>query len=110
MLAMIFDDFWAASASSWPVQLVGTVPQDIYGNTITIGSTVKLVGIVTAINVTDSHYGEIQVTPAHPGTVGPFIPDTQTGQNPQSPNFPVSNPQLTSAPFGFHPKQLITGV
>ena len=105
---LVYADFWLQG--TWSSPLVGSANQDIYGTAITVGSYVKLVGIVTAVNLTDSHYGEIQVTPIHPGAVGPFIPDVQTGQPSQSPNFPVSNPQIASAPFGFHPKQLVVGV
>ena len=95
MLAMVLADFWMQNPQTWIPPLVGTAAQDIYGNTISVGSMVKMVGVVTAINLNDSHYGEIQVSPIHPGTIGPFIPDVQTGSEPQSPFYPPSNPQLT---------------
>jgi hypothetical protein len=98
--------FW--ESGSFPI-IIGTAARDIYGNLITLGATVKLVGVVTAINTNDPHYGEIQVVPVHPGASPPFVPDTVNGA-PQSPNFPVSNPQTAAGPYGFHPSQLIVGV
>lgn len=105
MLALEMADFWLNGL--FPI-LVTDSNKDIYGQTITVGATVKFVGIVTAMNLNDPHFGDIQVMPAHPGAAT-FISDVQTGMEPQSPNFPVSNSQLPSGPFGFHPSQLIVG-
>lgn len=106
MLALIPQ--WQAGI--WQAPFVGTAPQDIYGNTITVGSFVKFVGQVIAVNANDAHFGEIMVNPVHPGVIGPFIPDVQEGFGvPQSPYYPADNPQFRSNAFGFHPKQLILG-
>ena len=107
MLAMTLADFLLNGG--WTGPAVGTGNQDIYGSTITVGSYVKMVGLVTAINLTDSHFGEIQVTPVHPGTLGPAIP-WDANPTPRSPNFTPGNPQLLDQQRGFHPKQLILGV
>lgn len=106
---MLFaEDFWMQG--TWVGPLVGTSNQDIYGAPITLGSIVKFVGQVTAINLSDPHYGEIQVMPIHPGSIGPIIPDVQTTLGaPQSYNFSPDNPQSPTGPFGFHPKQLVVG-
>lgn len=39
------------------------------GATINLGATVKLVGVVTAINAFDPHFGEVTVTVSHPAGV-----------------------------------------
>ena len=103
---LVLADYWMQG--NWTGPLVGSSNKDVYGNTIAVGSIVKFVGVVTAMNLNDTHYGEIQVMPTHPGNLL-FIPDVQTGMVPQSPNFPVGNPQLPTGPFGFHPLQLIVG-
>jgi hypothetical protein len=100
---MIFDILFAPQA---PV--IGNLPKDVYGAPIIVGSVVKFVGVVTAVNSNDTHYGDIQVNPLHPGSVL-FIPDLQSGVFPQSPNFSPGNSQLPAQQFGFHPLQLIVG-
>ena len=107
MLAMVLADFWMQG--TWLGPLVGSSPQDIYGNVITVGSYVKMVGVVTAINLSDPHFGEIQVTPIHPGVIGPFVPQDMFG-NPRSPNYLPQDPVKVDSQRGFHPKQLIVGV
>ena len=97
--------FW--EAGSFPV-IIGDVAKDIYGASIMVGSKVKLVGTVTAVNLNDTHFGDIQVMPDHPGASGPFIPDL--GGIPQSLNFGVGDPATAAGPYGFHPSQLIVGV
>jgi hypothetical protein len=102
LLFLMFD-----MAGGWSAPLVGTAMQDIYGNTITVGSFVRFVGKVTALFPSDPHFGQVQVMPVHPNT---FIPDVQLGQvGPQSLNFAMSDPNTPTGAFGFDPKQLIVG-
>lgn len=104
-LALEFADFLLNNLWSGP--LVGSALQDAYGVNITVGSYVKFVGRVTAVNANDSHFGEIQIVPVHPASL--FIPDNTYG-NPTSPNFSVPpNPQVSPV-FGFSAQQLIVGV
>ena len=101
-------DQWLAGTwytkSSYP--LAGEPLLDVNGVTITVGATVKFVGIVTAIN-NDPHYGTIQVTALHPnGQAIVFDP----GQGlPRSINFPIPNPQNKDTIRGFEPLQLVVG-
>ena len=104
MNLLLLADFFLAG--NWKAPAAGSSIQDAYGVTITVGSYVKFVGRVTAINPSDPHYGEIQVTPVHPASL--FIPDAHYG-SPQSPNFQPGNPQ-NSQVLGFSPQQLIVGV
>jgi hypothetical protein len=46
-----------------------TTITDSVGATINLGATVKLVGVVTAINAFDPHFGEVSVTLSHPAGV-----------------------------------------
>lgn len=101
MLALVFADFLLNNL--WSAPLVGSSPQDAYGVTIAVGDYMSLVGRVTAINLNDAHFGEIQIDPVHPATFG--IPDMHYG-NPQSQNFSPGNPQRKQK-LGFHPQQLI---
>jgi len=96
----------------WPQTLptAGDPTRYFDGNTMAVGDIVKFVCRVTAINLNDPHYGSIQVTPLYPPVGDMFIPDAQSGYTPQSPNFPLPNPQLSTGPFGFHPWQLQKGV
>lgn len=100
-------DMWAGSW--WPLgpPLAGDAIKDVNGVTITVGATVKLVGVVTAINPTDPHFGTIQVTPLHPGD-WPATP-VQTRQLPMSPNFDTPNAQLPVKVYGLEPLQLVVG-
>ena len=68
---------------------------DIYGSTLTVGSWVKLIGVVTALNPSDPHFQDITVTPVFP----------QSGLvSPQAGVFPLSSPVKS---YQFHPLQLM---
>ena len=79
---------------------------DHNGVTVTVGATVKLVGVVTAINQ-DPHFGTIVVAPSYP--TGPTVPPMSGGGNPQSPNLPVPNQEKPVTYYGFQANQLIVG-
>jgi len=99
--AMWGGTWWGATPPT-----VGDILNDVNGVPITIGATVKLVGVVTAINP-DPHFGTITVVPAHPTKAS--IPKQSGGGNPQSPNFPVPNQLLGVQQYGFEPLQLVVG-
>lgn len=52
---------------------IGTVIKDCNGDTISMGDTVKAVGVVTGINPTHPHWGDIEVTLSHPNGTGPCV-------------------------------------
>lgn len=103
---ILLADMWAGSWWGAVQPAVGDILNDVNGATITVGATVKLVGVVTAINP-DPHFGSITVAPLHPA--GASIPMQSGGSNPQSPNYPVPNPLLHVAQYGFEPLQLVVG-
>lgn len=108
MLALEMADNWLAG--KWlPATpgnpLYGDSPQDVYGVTLAVGQTVKMVGVITAINTNDPHCQDIKVTPSYPNNQL-FIPSV-TGDA-GNPFLPVTNPQLSDT-RSFHPWQLIVG-
>ena len=80
---------------------------DVNGVTITLGATVKFVGVVTAIYPTDPHYGTIEVSALHPNGL-PVIFDRHYG-NAQSPNYLPGNPQHGFKKTGFEAIELVVG-
>lgn len=109
MLLIPFGNMWMAGTWTGPATtpIAGDSANDINGVAITVGSIVKFVGIVTAVNLNDPHFGDIVVQPLHPN--GQMVVPDQFGANPQSPNLPVPNYQTPAGPYGFHPLQLIVG-
>ena len=103
MVPIIID--WLAGMY-YVAPVAGPYLKDVNGVTITLGATVKLVGVVTAIN-TDPHFGSITVAPSHP--TGSFIPSQSGGGNPQSPNFQVPNQNKPVQVYGFEGLQLVVG-
>lgn len=65
-------------------------PNDAVGTPITIGATVKLVGVVTAMNLFDNRYNDIEVLIAHPlaANVGPPT-DIATGGDRSVPGYRI---------------------
>ena len=45
--------------------------RDVDGVAITVGATVKLVGTVSAINGTNTHYQDVTIYLLHPNGIGP---------------------------------------
>jgi len=88
------------------VIIPGTVLETFNGKPISVGDTVALVCTVVALNPLDAHYGEVQCSPLYPGLGILHIPNVQSGQVPQSRDFPDVIPE-GSPLFGFHPKQLV---
>jgi len=79
---------------------------DVNGATISVGSTVKFVGKVIAINQ-DPHYGTIQVQGNNPnGNPIMFMPGSGS---PISLNYPTPNPQTPNKIYAFEPLQLVVG-
>ena len=80
---------YAAPASA------GDSLSDIFGQTLAVGTMVKLIGTITAINPMDPHFQDITITPQFPqsGLVSP-----EAGVFPQ--NIPVKS-------YQFHPLQLM---
>ena len=79
---------WLGAAAASP-----TTPQnsltDIYGCAIAVGTTVKFVGKVTAVNASSSHFKDITVVPVFPS-------------DPSA----VAN-AATATTYQFHPLQLV---
>lgn len=75
---------------------------DRLGATIAVGDTVKLVGVVTAINDNDPHFAGVIILPSYPA--GGFIPAI----NVTSPGPARSNPQIP-ANYAFDGSQLTKG-
>jgi len=73
----------------------GDALKDIFGQTISVGSMVKLIGTVTAMNPTDPHFQDITITPAFPQS---SVVAPEAGVFPQ--NIPVKS-------YQFHPLQLM---
>jgi hypothetical protein len=98
------------TANVWPLSppKAGEPLRDVNGVLITVGATVKLVGVVTAVSSTDPHFSGIQVAPSHPNGPGgsnPILGITDS-QNPQlgqsvNPQQPVN--------YYFDPLQIIVG-
>lgn len=94
-------------ANMYPVlPAAGDYLRDVNGVLVTVGATVKLVGVVTAINTFDSHFGTIQVAPLHP--TGASVP-SQSRIFPQSPNFAVPDQNQPVKTYGFESLQLVVG-
>lgn len=75
-------------AGAWPATTIGPPPvRDINGVAITVGSTVKLVGLVTAINPTSTHFMEVTFQPIYPAAnnLSPGLPQQAAFLMPQSP-------------------------
>ena len=88
---------WLPALYPSPVTAPGNAMVDIFGQAIVVGSMVKLIGKVTAINPSDPHFQDITFTPLFPqsGLVAP-----ESGVFPQ--NIPVKVYQA-------HPLQLVVG-
>jgi hypothetical protein len=72
-------DFWLFGKwlpAGYPAAVTspGDASVDIFGQTISIGSLVKLVGVVTALNPLDPHFQDIVFTPLFPQS--PFVTNT----------------------------------
>lgn len=85
MLALELADFWLFG--KWLPTLnigVATSPGDpaldIFGQTITVGSKVKLIGTVTKIDPLDAHFQDVTFTPDYPQSL---IVQNQQGVQPQ---------------------------
>jgi len=87
--------------------IAGDTATDIYGTAISVGSVVKLVGIVTAIHLNDPHFSDVVVMPIHPNGQAQVM--DSGGGNPQSRDIPVPNQLLSKKRYGFHPLQLEVG-
>lgn len=72
---------------------VGEYTKDINGTQLAVGQTVKLVGVITAIDATDRKFEDITIQPLHPG----FAVSVQ-----------LKAPKL-QGPYKFHPSQLVVG-
>ena len=85
---------WIPSGYSSPAA-AGDSLSDIYGQTLAVGSIVKMIGTVTAVNPMDPHFQDITVTPMFPqsGLVAP-----EAGVFPQN---------IPSKSYSFHPLQLM---
>ena len=100
MLADIFASEWLSgrwlpSGYPAPVTTPGDTLKDIFGNTISVGSMVKLIGTVTAMNPMDPHFQDITIKPYFPQSV--FVTN-------EAGVFPQNQP---SATFQAHPLQLM---
>ena len=62
---------------------------DVNNNTIAVGNTVKLVGVITALNPNETHFDQVSIRLTHPGGTG---------------RDPISREVLT-----VHPTQLVLG-
>jgi hypothetical protein len=100
-------DMWAGSWWATAPPSAGDAIKDVNGVTITLGATIKMVGLVTAINTTDPHFGTIQVTPIHPN--GWPAQPIEVRVFPQSSNFRTPNAQLPQGAYGYEPLQLVVG-
>lgn len=68
---------------------------DIFGQAITVGSKVKLIGTVVSLNPSDPHFQDVVISPDYPQR---GVIDPQSGVFPQ--NIPVKQ-------YTFHPLQLV---
>jgi hypothetical protein len=100
-MLMIAADFWLHG--NWPPNIAGSptggaeLMKDVYGQTITVGSLVKLVGTVVALNPSDPHFQDVVITLNFP-QAAPFPPS------------PTTQGVFVAAPVvAFHPLQLIVG-
>jgi hypothetical protein len=82
----IFADFWLFG--KWiptgynpapSVNVPGDPMKDVFGQTITVGSKVKLIGTVTAIDPMDAHFQDITFVPDYPQS---FLVENQQGVSP----------------------------
>lgn len=105
-LGIGFDPWMQGGIWPYPTVLAGEAFADINGVTITVGSTVKFVGVVTALNQ-DQHYGSVQVTGLHPnGVINIYQPGSGS---PRSLFYPTPNPQNLGVVKAFEPLQLVVG-
>lgn len=101
MLGLSFD-FWM-NGHWFPAPPNRDTAQDIFGNAIAVGDTVKLVGTIVSMNLNDAHFQDIVVRPFYPQPVtgNPAAPISATaGVNPN---------QVPVITYGFHPLQLVKG-
>lgn len=67
MLALILAAFELSGA--WATSTVGPpVLKDVNGVTLSVGQTVKIVGVITALSPTNGHGLEVQILPNNPSS------------------------------------------
>ena len=98
-LALEMDSMW--NSGRWIPTGYGSLTPvsdaltDIFGQTLAVGSYVKMIGVVTAMNPSDPHFQDITIAPLFP----------QSGLvSPQAGVFPLSSPVKS---YQFHPLQLM---
>ncbi|SRR6266568_1945958 len=85
-------------------QVISDKAVDINDVAITVGSTVKFIGKVTKINVSDPHFQDIEITGIYPDSL------TEKAIGLLDPNIPNSLGSINTRNIRyFHPLQLVVG-
>jgi hypothetical protein len=100
-LALEMADNWLQGRWFIVPPATGGYSKDIFGQSITVGSKVKLVGTVVSLNPNDTHFQGIAIYPDYPSPDGP-VPGAVV--NPVAGESPLQQP---SPVYHFDPLQLI---
>ena len=87
---------WLPTGYPMGATVVGEPMVDIFGQAITVGSKVKLIGTVTAVNPLSNHFHDI--------TFVPDYPNNTIVENQVAGNIPLTSPIVS---VRCHPLQLV---